>query len=81
MAAGSPADGQRLSGGVALVFHRFSLIFIDFHWFSLVFIGFQVGRAGRDTVRGWPPGRPRMARYCLGALLGRLGGSRQEESK
>ena len=33
----------------------------------------------RRMVAGWPPGGRRMARYCLGALLGRLGGRRQRK--
>ena len=45
----------------------------------------QAGRQGRQIVRkftaNWAgtllPDGPRMARYCLGALLGRLGGRRQ----
>jgi len=35
----------------------------------------------RRMVAGWPPGGRRMARYCLGALPGRLGGSKQLENK
>ena len=34
----------------------------------------------RQMVAGWPPGGRRMARYCLGALLGRLGGRRQSKT-
>ena len=49
-------------------------IFIDFYWFL------EPQEAGTPAA-GWPPDGPRMARYCLGALLGRLGGRRQLENK
>ena len=48
------------------------MIFIDFYWFL------EPQEAGTPAA-GWPPDGPRMARYCLGALLGRLGGRRQEK--
>ena len=63
--------------GFSLVFHWFSLIFIDFHWFSLVFIGFQVGRAGRDTVRGWPAD----GQILSGGVAWQAGGQEAEEKK